>query len=113
MTEEQIARELIAAAKLLASEVGDVEEEEPVGSTPVKTRTKRLAGRLPTVEDLIERYIDRNWTTAEPSWKRDALKNATAKWKGDDLVVSTWWNLDDDWADDTQEVEFIISITDD
>lgn len=35
-----VVRELIAVAKLLA-EVGDVEIVEPVGSTPVKKKTKR------------------------------------------------------------------------
>lgn len=40
MIEMNVVRELIAVAKMLA-EVGDIEVVEPVGSTPVKEKTKR------------------------------------------------------------------------
>ena len=45
MNREMVAKELTAIARLLISkdetEVGDVTEEEPTGSTPVKTHTTR------------------------------------------------------------------------
>ena len=73
---------------------------------------RKSATPLKGVQILLEEYINDAWTTAEESWKKEAIKNAKlVKNEGDKFVVKTTWKQDPERYDESVgEAEFVIII---
>jgi hypothetical protein len=82
---------------------------------------RRVAGPSPAtvtaLKLLIKGVIADSWTTAEDSWKVEAVKNLKVKgpyWSGGKLgyFLTTSWNQGPDYAEPVGEASWTVSVKD-